>query len=306
MQTNTKVYRAIPSGVMTAISTTSGEGKKAKKLTKLAGYILAKYYAEQIPFDEPIEISVQHFRQQVGVHYLSDLKFLKSNGIVISDESYHYHEGSTTRTGKCKSYMFHPDLVYTDPKIIQIDATNKKRFAPDFVTRTTVKFLSKTRLSVDRRNLVNYVKKFVSYSFIRERCKINNEIPPGQYIYHGTRAAKDLEVFKEAAKIINTDLILYKDRLHIKPSKVFIQRKTIETRSAYLNSLLKLKGIRRRVNVNCARNTTNGRLDTNLTNLKEGLIDLVRLDGEKLINIDLNNSQFTILSYFIEHIIKAS
>jgi hypothetical protein len=295
-----KVYRAIPAGILNAIRTTSGEGKEAQELTRLTSYILGKYYEERIPFDEPIEISREHFRNQIGTHYLQKLDILKDAGIIHTDNSYYYF--NDTRKGKCKSYLFHPDLVYTDPAIIEIDATNKKRFANDFVTRQTVELLSKTRLSVDRRNLPKFIKKFVNYTFIRERCKINNEIPPGEYILRGNVTPKDRDFYLEVAESINYDLILYKDRLHIEPSKLFIQRKMIETRNAYLNSLLKIKGIRRRININCGRNSTNGRLDTNLTNLKEGLLDLVTLDGEKLLNIDLKNSQFTLLSFLIEHI----
>ena len=44
------------------------------------------------------------------------------------------------------------------------------------------------------------------------------------------------------------------------------------------------------------RNETNNRLDSNLTNLKAELWDFIRLDDEKLVEIDIVNSQFAILS----------
>lgn len=44
------------------------------------------------------------------------------------------------------------------------------------------------------------------------------------------------------------------------------------------------------------RNETNNRLDTNLTNLKSDLWECLTLDNEELVEIDIKNAQFTILS----------
>lgn len=51
------------------------------------------------------------------------------------------------------------------------------------------------------------------------------------------------------------------------------------------------------------RNKTNLRLDTNITQIPSGLISYLTYKGEHLINIDLSNSQFSILSYLITHLI---
>lgn len=301
MKRQISTFRIIPSGLLQAILDTASTPRQAESLKKLCTYIFGKYCQERIPFSEPIEISQNHFREQFNVHYWSALKTLKDAEILHTDDSYHYFKDGK-RKGKCKAYLFDPNLIYTEPEIISVDLVNKKRFDSDYVTQETVKLLSKLRLSVDRRKMKDFIKRFVSPSFILERCKIDNDIPGGLYRIKGSNIPRELSELQKIADTIGYNLILYKDIIHIEPKRLFLQRKLFETRSAYLDRLLRIKDIRKRSNINCGRNATNGRLDTNLTNLKDGLINLVTLDGERLMNIDLKNSQFTLFSILIDNI----
>jgi hypothetical protein len=53
-------------------------------------------------------------------------------------------------------------------------------------------------------------------------------------------------------------------------------------------------------NVYADRNDTNLRLDSNLTNLKGDFMSLLQIDGQRLSQVDLKNSQFRIFVYLLE------
>ena len=100
----------------------------------------------------------------------------------------------------------------------------------------------------------------------------------------------------EKAKEQNKSLIQDKNHYLIEDLEVFIQRKKLSILSTYSEAIENLKN----GNFRATRNKTNNRLDTNLTNLCSILTDEICFEND-LIQIDLSNSQFTILSWVLQN-----
>lgn len=98
----------------------------------------------------------------------------------------------------------------------------------------------------------------------------------------------------EKAKNLNLDLIKDGKRYVIDSLEAHIAKKKDSLRISYSNAILDLKMNKLRA----TRNTTNNRLDTNITNLCADLTDEI-CNNNNLIQIDLNNSQFALLSHWL-------
>ena len=300
-----QLITVLPKGIAHAIDTNAKDRREAERLTRLTKYILGKYIADEIDFDSNIEISKAHFSNQIGSHYLRDLQVLRNAGIVLSDDKYTLPKtdpktGEQLAKGQCKRYQLNRDLVFTDPELFTYNETAKKLFDDSFVVRQTVNLLARLTVTIDARNLKRVVTDLVTPQYVLDRCKINDQIPGGAYQVKGTKHPISLARILEIAKQNRQDAILYRDRVYLAAAEQWISDKVEQTRLIYLDALVKLKHIRQRANIYCKRNKTNQRLDTNLTNLKSEFIQYLRLDGERLVSIDLCNSQFTILARLIE------
>lgn len=310
--------RTLPTPIAEFIEAEARSPRDKETLSRVALYMLRKYQWEQIPFEEPIDLSAEHWRNGVGTHYLKYLKRFKAGGIIQAvkrDDGREFYSpppdgADGDRLGLCKRYFFSPQAVFSDAAIVEYNEREKKRFSGEYTVSETVRILSKIRLELDARKIAPYVHALVTPEHIRERLSIGEEIPEGFYYYSfvssqgkaspSAKKPRSREQLLEIAERNGAELILHRDRAYIAKSGPFIARRVQQTRAAYIESLLRLKEIRKRPNITCSRNDTNRRLDTNLTNLKSDLLGLIRLDGERLVSIDLSNSQFTILAHVIE------
>ena len=296
----------LPSGIAQAIESNATSKAQAQGMTRLAGYILRKYIRDGLPFDEGIEISKEHFRNQVNSRYLDDLKALRAAGIVSTNDFYirpirDTQTGERLALGQCKRHHFNPDLVFSDPELVTYNETARGYITGDDVTRATAQLLGKIRLSLDERNLARYVAGLVTPEYVRARLKIGEEIPPGAYKSNRFKEPMDRNYLIEIARKNGLDLVLYREnKCVITDAAKFAKEKRQELKTRYLASLIALKQARKRPAIYCSRNDTNRRLDTNLTALKSELLGLVIFDGEPLVSIDLKNSQFTLLAWVID------
>lgn len=310
--------RPLPKPIAEFIAGEARSPRDRNTLARVALYMWHKYQWELIPFEEPIEISAEHWRNAIGTHYLSYLKRFKAAGIIQPvrrpDGREFYSPppdgADADRLGLCKRYFFSPQAVFSEPAIVEYNEAAKKRFSGEYAVRASVRILSKLTLTLDARKIAPYVRDLVTPEYIRERLMIGEEIPPGHYYYSfvgrdgkarpSAKTPRSRENLLEIAERNGAELLLYRERAYIAEAGPFIRRRVEQTRASYIESLLRLKEIRKRPNITCSRNATNRRLDSNLTNLKSGLLGLVRLDGERLVSIDLSNSQFTIMAHVIE------
>jgi hypothetical protein len=304
--------QALPAAVADAIAKTARTPAERRKLAAVAGYLFRKYLYDGIPFDEVLDVSAEHFRGQVGTHYLPALQTLKAAGIVAAvkntDGRETYHAGQHGRLGRCKRYFFAEGLVYTDPVLIERTEAAKRRFSPDVLP--TVKILQRLKLAAPAKRLPAVAAKLITPDGIAAKMAVGDAIPAGAYpwayasrrtgetVRHGATPLP-VKAINELAERERADLVLWAGRVYVCDAKTFAKRRELEARASLLNSLAKLKEIRDRRNIYCSRNETNGRLDHNLTNLKSAALPLLRLDGEPLAQIDLKNSQFTILAELI-------
>ena len=300
-----QLVTVLPKGIAHAIDTNAKDRRQAERLIRMSKYILGKYIADEIDFDSKIEISREHFRKQIGTDYLRDLQVLCKAGIVSTNHAYTLPKtdqktGEQLAKGQCKRYQLNRDLVFSDPELVTYDEKAKKLFDSSPIVRQTVNLLARLTVTIDARNLKRVVTELVTRQYILDRCKINDQIPGGNYQIKGTKQIRSLAYILELAKRTHKSAILYRDRVYLADAGQWISDKVDQTRLIYLDSLVKLKNIRQRPNIYCKRNKTNQRLDTNLTNLKSEFIKYLQLDGERLVSIDLANSQFTILAKLIE------
>lgn len=307
-------YRVvIPSGIKTWIKENATSKTEKEILTRICRYVIYRHLARDTPFEQPVEISSVHFRENIGTHYNTYLKKLKTGGVLLcvkndaGKETYFYFADSH-KTGRSKQYYFNPDLVFTDPAIVEINQKTKQNRSKDKSVRETRRILARLKVSMNTRQLQKYIRNLVSFEYVRERCQINKEIPPGRYELIRV-ADHDFKVnrndsrdnYLQLAAKNGLDLILYKNgKCYLDNADSFIWKRVYQTRASYLDSLLRLKEIRKSQNIVCNRNETNQRLDTNITTLASKFFDLLSLDGEPLVQIDLVNSQFVLLAYVLE------
>lgn len=302
----------IPIGIKTWIKENTSSKTERDHLTRICRYIIYRHLARDTPFECPVEISAIHFRENIGTHYNTYLKKLKDGGVLYcvkndaGKETYFYFDDH--RTGRSKQYYFHADLVFTDPAIVEINQKTKQKRSKDKSVQETRRILARLKVSMNTRRLQKYIRNLVSFEYIRGHCKVNEEIPPGRYELIRV-ADHDFQVnrndsrdnYLQLAAKNGLDLILYKNgKCYLDNADGFIWKRVYQTRASYLDSLLRLKEIRKSQNVICNRNDTNRRLDTNITTLASKFFDLLTLDGEHLVQIDLVNSQFVLLAYVLE------
>jgi hypothetical protein len=103
-------------------------------------------------------------------------------------------------------------------------------------------------------------------------------------------------VFYNTAKVLDNlkagqCIVKYRDMYRIVEPESYLNEKRGTMYFYYMNSIERLKNL----SLDAKRNTTNYRLDTNLTNMASLLVDEI-CKQNNLVQIDLSNSQFTLLS----------
>ena len=102
-----------------------------------------------------------------------------------------------------------------------------------------------------------------------------------------------LETALQKAKSLKVDLIEFEKKWYLMNLFDFIQQKVSERSILYAHQLFDLAN----KNFYASRNSTNNRLDHNLTALKKELFNVIRFEGEELIEIDITNSQFAVCGW---------
>jgi len=191
--------------------------------------MLGKCLADKVDFDTPLEISKEHFRNQVGVHYLKDLQALCEAKIVTTNHEYtlpktNQHTGEKIAQGQCKRYSFNQDLVFTSPDFVAYHEKTSKQFDTSFVVRETVNLLARLSHIVDLRNLKRIVFENVNRDYVLERCKVDSAIPQGNYQIKGTKQIRSLAYILELATKNNQNAILYNKEIHLAELETWVSK----------------------------------------------------------------------------------
>ena len=156
-----------------------------------------------------------------------------------------------------------------------------------------------SRLTINRKRLKELVEERVSSLSIadfdtNEEIRYKRSIPV-KFGHKGRVYNMPLANAIKLAKESGCDLIQDKKYFRIMERDLFIERKKESIYAAYMSSIMRMN----KDYFYAERNTTNNRLDTNLTNMCSILTKQIMEDND-LISIDLNNSQFAILSYVLQ------
>lgn len=289
-----RVFRVLPKALLSQIKANIPPRQQPGAIDA-ALYVLGKYFYNGVDPGQWLEISKHHFANQVGANYYRHINALEAAGVIEIDNKYippKFADGKKIK-GQCKKYRLPLSLLISEPEIIEVLAPRGKDFDKSDIVMQTVQLLSRLTLDLSRTQISVHIADLVTAKYIESKCRINDAIAPDNYEIKGKNYP--LRVWRKIASEQGKDCILYRDRLYIADKDKFISDHQKYVQIAYTDALCRLKKIEVRANIVCSRNTTNRRLDTNLTNLPSILLPLLRLDGDHLANIDLKNSQFNLL-----------
>ncbi len=198
-------------------------------------------------------------------------------------EEYVYPDGCAYKTDReAKRYRINPRLLDSDLKLVWYYVTDPPKQMEQGLLQ------ERTHAILQSLTIINGLSPEVIIqrhsSDIRQKAEgYQPKIMPNG----------NLQYFRKGRKeVIPSEVHAYQDEEH------FIKYKDEELKFRYYNQLeeiANMKSSRRYPN----RNTTNNRMDHELTNFPKLFYPYLRLDGETLFEIDLKNSQFCLLAGII-------
>jgi len=252
-----------------------------------------------------------YLAQKLGEKYRSVMKPLLHSGILQSTEYYRpgwYNDEMEYVKGQCLSYRINPELLDDDVIKVTYRGERKHQKCRDNVTMMSKQILRQIRIpDMNSRQLINFVKSSLTDERIRRMIKINTadgsvkEIVEEVVKLKVESAKDDLRISYRHVRVSDLQLrtkCLIKDgkQYHVEHLDTYIKRKRRHLTQAYCDQLLRIK----HRNIYADRNETNLRLDSNLTNLKSDFMSLLAIDGQRLSQIDLKNSQFRFFVMLLE------
>lgn len=284
---------------------------KRKKALELCISIYNLYIYDNGDFYRFKSLSKEYFISIIKTKsYLYEIKDnLINNNILEVNNSYNI------QTGKSKGYRFNSLLIkgeyvaLSSPKINQPSISNPNNFNSSIIYNNLLssrlyhicgpkletyihKGLQKVTFNEKVNDFIDNYDLKIEDILVNEQIEldyVNIQFEDDSYRYSINKA-------KELAKSLSRDIILYKEKCYIENVKDFLNRKTEELKLIFKKSIFEINnGIFR-----ISRNETNRRLDYNLTNMKHELLNYINFDGEELIELDISNAQFAILSFITE------
>ena len=290
------------------------ETKKQKALN-LCISIFNLYIYEGGDFNTYKELSKDYFLSIIKtMNYVYPIKNnLVDNGIL---EIYVNNQGKETYDvkGKGKGYRFNQSLIKGLYVVLsgtkqEVLSSTKSNFQGQINISTNLNILTNqpyhicgTKLETSIKSTLNKItinpeidNYINNFSIKRNDIKVNNEIEDKyvKIVYDNKTYRYKLENALKQAEENGLELIQYKNKCYIDSIELFLIRKTNDLRLIYRKSKFDLENKLFRI----SRNDTNRRLDYNLTNMKSNLIEYLLLDNEELIELDIANAQFSILSF---------
>ena len=266
---------------------------------------IEEHWDATIPTPKPQKYLLKTFDDK----YIHWLNVLIATGIVIRSENY------SQINHLCYQYVvnpkYHSSLVYpVGKRSINVLCIEK---SPEPLLTLGYKDIIKHEDLVDL-TYYNWFKKdfevlIIDFDLLQEIAinhindiTIDDFIVDREVLPHSVklRNANGRETFRNTETLLaglGEGQCLVKDKSCYKVvvPETFLAEKKATMRLYYTNSIERLRN-------NCLsvkRNTTNNRLDTNLTNMASVLVDEICRQNN-LIQIDLSNSQFTLLSNLLE------
>lgn len=312
-----KSIYVLPGQIVKAID----QAWRAKSLTpfernqsiKAVAAMWLKYHSEKIPFSEYSPFARNYYRSVLKVEnkeVQSLLNKLSKANIIESWNEGDYLAPSGGKKGVCRKWRINPSLVYSSNRIEEIELIQKlkkNRKRKSLIEVEAREHLRKIKLPFeDRDKIISFVTAFIKsdqvQQTISDRIEETKDIPSRailllddsknhtilekSYIPPYLRAGLKLFRYKGKGRVAFY-LTTYDKLKAIKEKELSL---------SYQYQLYILNNVDQANASSCNRNETNSRLDTPITNLFSKFLALATVDGEKLISIDLSNSQFVFLA----------
>lgn len=282
-----------------------------------------------------VEFGIRLLRIKFSSRANSILQLLKKEGILecysskSSKESYVIKEfirestGNKNAKGICKKYRISSLYSYTNYISNSLLSSKSNEYYPLLCTEGTIlnyKPVTKRNsgkirteeevkmynefievldsLEVDYEKLIDEIKnkiKNTTMSSFKFKNKIKEEKFEVTFLTSGRKKWITKKKANSIAKFNYESLIKDGKNYYIGGKEQFLEYKKRNMLYSYMDSIERLK----EGDLYAKRNATNGRLDTNFTNMPSFLLKEI-MNQNNLVSIDLANSQFAILAYKME------
>lgn len=262
-------------------------------------YISFSFQFKELESNETyVPISSSFFKKRYTTNYFTSfLKTLLENGLV-SRRPYFSKAYSQGQEGENRpfSYKFNDALLdFSDLTIINYYPKRQKSLREGNI-KYVIEDLKK--LEFDENIMLRALEKLsVTSNIITNSDILNDNIIEVKQRRSVCKMSRDNALL--IARMNELDLIEFKGDYFLDKKDHFIE--TITRRLQIYNSFSLTMIINR--DFYGKRNKTNFRIDTNLTNLNKIFFDFkcIKLEGEPLVEIDLRNSQPTLLAYLLSN-----
>lgn len=278
-----------PTPIITALNNIQFEKGDKDKAIKLVNRMLIKLELQECSSEGYIDLSSGYLRQCIGGNYSRIIKKLLHLPIL---DTYIFSNGKTYKKNNCKKYRINPSLLIPEFGKIESSKKNKQRNILDRESLSRIQN-DLSKLKIDIEPALKAMRVYAN-GISEKDLVLNNDIT-NRVINLGKSymsKAKALSIANEKGLTLIKD----GDKFFLDILSRYIENKKARIVLFHTMSIHKLDN--KLIN-NPIRNITNYRLDTILTSLPSYLINFITLEEEHLTNIDLNNSQFTLLSYII-------
>lgn len=279
---------------------------------KFLSIIMKKSNKETGLIDTFVNIPKNYFLKTFNKNYLIWLEKLIFAKIIIKNNSYNnllnnnnYSKSYSINNKTTSLPLMCPDfkkiLVKSIPYVVQNDVLTGDENKVFFMVIEDLK-----KLNIYEEELYKLTDDYVK-SLTIENFNINEKVTKEAFNVKYLSSVKNKkywmqkELAIEKAKKENQTLIQDGDNFYIGCPEDFIIRKKVSIQQSYNASI---KNIEYK-NFYGKRNETNNRLDTNLTNMPKLLVNRICYNN-KLVQFDLCNAQFAILSHYLEGVLSTS
>lgn len=279
-----------------------------ERVVRFIGVLKKKSYQQNRDFCLPVTLPRDYLTTFLTTSYYKLTNMLVENGIIERDDYWNQKKSI------CKKYNISPKYFQRD--IYSIDNNSIESIEENKGIKTvslSFKCIFKKE-DVETERVIDSAKKQLNSLKIDEKRLKNvseelvENISENDFILNSAITEPQFEVkmmvnseFKtrwvnlkdalELARVNNKDLIQDRKCFFIMDISEFILRKKDMVRIYHNESIDRLS----KKYWTVSRNSTNNRLDTNLTNLPTGLVKAIMEDND-LVQVDLSNSQFAILA----------
>lgn len=306
-KTTKENYIPLPKGLVADIKALPLTKTQQSHCRKFVGILLRDSFRKYLDITSPVDKPQTFLISSFDRNYNSWLKPLINKGIVKRSDWYSYN----SENNQCYSYSVNPSYFLSSGSTLFTYCIHNTGEALETVGyKEIVRYLRKDTakmtnlftqdietLKIDYTRLRGIVEKRVTELAITD-YKVDEQIGDSTVKLQngqGQMYYMPLATAIETARSKGMSVIQDKGKFVIDTPESFIAQKKVAIMFAYTDSIVKLENGAYRAQ----RNDTNNRLDTNFTNMCADLVDDI-CDQNDLVQIDLNNSQFAILSHILK------